>query len=207
MTFETLATPAMIGASLAALLLLISSDWRLSLVTLSVQYSGVFVLTALSWPVEMAVVKLVAGWMAGAVLGMALLGTPRRDEAAKPGEISSSLATLLFRVLAAVSLGLIVLSLAPEAAAWIPGITVAQVFGALTLMGLGLLQLGLTVRPLRVSLGLLTVLSGFEILYAAVESATLVSGLLACVHLGLALVGAYLLGMTTGEETHRWGGS
>jgi hypothetical protein len=56
-----------------------------------------------------------------------------------------------------------------------------------------LLHLGLTAQPLRVVLGLLTVLSGFEILYAAVESATLVAGLLAAVNLGLALVGAYLL--------------
>jgi hypothetical protein len=68
-----------------------------------------------------------------------------------------------------------------------------QVWGGLILIGIGLLHLGLTAQPLRVVLGLLTVLSGFEILYAAVESATLVAGLLAGVNLGLALVGAYLL--------------
>jgi hypothetical protein len=63
----------------------------------------------------------------------------------------------------------------------------------LILIGIGLLHLGLTAQPLRVVLGLLTVLSGFEILYAAVETATLVAGLLAGVNLGLALVGSYLL--------------
>jgi hypothetical protein len=68
------------------------------------------------------------------------------------------------------------------------------------LFGLGLLQLGLTEKPLGVTLGLLTVLSGFEILYAVVESSTLVSGLLACVHLGLALAGGYLLAGETVSE-------
>jgi len=65
---------------------------------------------------------------------------------------------------------------------------------------MGLLQLGLTALPLRITIGLLTVLSGFEILYAVVETSTLVSGLLAGVSLGLALVGAYLLTIPTMEE-------
>ena len=39
----------------------------------------------------------------------------------------------------------------------------------------------------------MTVLSGFEILYAAVEGSILVAALLATINLGLALVGAYLL--------------
>ncbi len=42
-------------------------------------------------------------------------------------------------------------------------------------------------------IGLLTALSGFEILYAAVETSVMVAGLQAIVTLGLALIGAYLL--------------
>jgi hypothetical protein len=76
---------------------------------------------------------------------------------------------------------------------WIPGIGIGQVMGGLILIGMGSLQLGLTDQPLRVILGLLTVFAGFEIFYAAVETSTLVSGLLAIVNLGLALAGAYLI--------------
>ncbi|MCC6985033.1 MAG: hypothetical protein IT309_01265, partial [Anaerolineales bacterium] len=50
---------------------------------------------------------------------------------------------------------------------------------------------------LRVTLALLSILAGFEILYAAVESAILVTGLLAAVNLGLGVVGSYL--MTAGS--------
>jgi hypothetical protein len=39
----------------------------------------------------------------------------------------------------------------------------------------------------------MTVLSGFEILYSAVEGSILVAALLAVINLGLALVGAYLM--------------
>jgi hypothetical protein len=61
------------------------------------------------------------------------------------------------------------------------------------LIGMGLLQLSLTSHPLKVIIGLLTALSGFEIIYAAIETSTLVTGLLAGITLALALVGAYLL--------------
>jgi hypothetical protein len=53
---------------------------------------------------------------------------------------------------------------------------------------------------MRVIVGLLTVLAGFEILFAAIENSILVAGLLASVNLGLALVGAYLLSSNTNEE-------
>jgi hypothetical protein len=58
---------------------------------------------------------------------------------------------------------------------------------------MGLLHLGISSQPFRVILGLLTILAGFEILYAAVESSTLVVALLSAVNLGLALTGAYFV--------------
>ena len=61
------------------------------------------------------------------------------------------------------------------------------------LIGMGLLHLGISAQPLRIILGLLTVLSGFEIIYAALESSLLVAALLAVVELGLSLTGAYIL--------------
>jgi hypothetical protein len=66
-------------------------------------------------------------------------------------------------------------------------------WGSFILMSIGLLQLSLTSHPLRVIIGLLTALSGFEIIYAVIETSILVAGLLAVINLGLALVGAYLL--------------
>ena len=66
---------------------------------------------------------------------------------------------------------------------------------------MGLLHLGVTDRILQVTIGLMTVLAGFEILYAAVESSTLVTALLAVINLGLALTGSYLMVADNAEET------
>ena len=65
--------------------------------------------------------------------------------------------------------------------------------GSLLLIGAGVVHLGVTSNLLRVTLGLLTMLTGFEILYAAVESSILVAGLLSVTSLGLGIVGSYLL--------------
>lgn len=196
MDFEALSIPAVVLVSLTGVFLILGRDWRLSIIALVIQYFSVFVLVSISWVLEMAAVKLVAGWMAGAVLGMALIGTPERS----PEGRSIVLSSVLFRLLVAGLVGLLVVSMAPRMAPWVPGITREQLYGGLILIGMGLLHLALTSEPLRVILGLLTVLAGFEILYAAVETSALVSGLLAGVNLGLALVGAYLLAVPTLEE-------
>ena len=69
------------------------------------------------------------------------------------------------------------------------------------LIGMGLLQLGMTTQSFRVILGLLTTLSGFELLYAPLETSVLVAGLLVVINLGIALVGSYMvIAPTEGEE-------
>ena len=205
---ESFALPAVILVGLTSIALLLLSDWRLSILALGVQYVGVFLLVELHWPVEMAVTKLLAGWMAGAVLGMAAISLPQgRPETEQdnpllqPPELApdpedlpvQSPAVRLFRLLAAILVGLVVLSGAQELVELVPALQITQAVGGLILIGMGILKLGFTGQPLHTILGLLMALSGFEVLYAGVESSTLVAGMLAAVNLGLALVGAYLL--------------
>jgi hypothetical protein len=186
-----------------AVTMLISESWRLSILALALQYVGVFVLVAGSWSITLALVKLVAGWIAGSVLAMAMRSIPQVPPSPHPviyslkiGRFTTNILSLsgeLFRLLAAGMIVLVVITLAPRATEWVPGIRPGQALGALALIGLGLLHLGLTAQPFRVILGLLTILAGFEVIYAAVETSTLVAGLLAGINLILALVGAFLL--------------
>ena len=185
---------AVILLSVTALTLFLSQDWRVSVAALAVQYAGVAVLVGMSWPVALAVVKVVVGWMAAAALGLTQIGQPfGMEERSWPGG-------RIFRSVAASLVLLVILTISPGVSAWFPGVRNVQVIGGLILIGMGLLHLGMTARPLRVILGLLTVLSGFEIFYAVVETSVLVAGLLAVVTLGLALVGAYLLTATVEGE-------
>lgn len=169
--------------------MLLSRDWRLSLGLLGLQYIGVLWLTALYWPISMAAIKLVTGWMVIATLGITQLGSgrvaPLAEEFWSQGQ--------LFRLIASGLILMIVVALTPRAVEIIPGIRLEVISGGLVLIGMGLLHLGISAQPLRIILGLLTALSGFEIIYAALESSLLVAGLLAVVDLGLSLTGAYIL--------------
>jgi hypothetical protein len=177
----------------STLTLLISRNWRVSILALAVQYLAVFILATMVWPFGLAAVKLVAGWMAGAVLGSS---QPAPELVEEP---QASRSNDLFRLFVSLLVWILVFTLAPAIISWLP-LPGSLVSGSILLIGMGLIQLGMTTRPLRVLLGLLTTLSGFELLYAAVESSVLVAGLLAVVTLGLGLVGAYLLDTLSPSE-------
>jgi hypothetical protein len=188
--FEQLSFLAVLILTISTLFLLLSQNWRSSIVVLGVQYLAIFWLTALIWPVGLAAVKLVAGWMAGLVLGAS---QPLVEQVEDSYTGNSA---FVFRLLVAGLVWVFIFPAAPALVSFLPvPLPVAQ--GALLLIGMGLIHLGMTTRPLRVLLGLLTTLSGFEILYAGVERSLMVAGLLAMVNLGLAFVGAYLLAMQT----------
>lgn len=182
---------------LTALSLLLFEDWRLSVGALVLQYAGAFVLVSMSWPMEMAMVKLVAGWMSVAVLGMALVDyseeIERGDKLNLPGK--------LFRALVGGLVGLVVVSILPNILTWFVGAAPRQGLGGGFLLVLGLLHLGLSTSPTRIVIGLLTVISGFGILFATGEASVLVTTLLALVNLGIAFVGAYLLSLSSMETT------
>jgi hypothetical protein len=187
---------AVILVSLTSIYILVSRDWRYCIGALAVQYIGVFLLAYSSWPLEMAITKMVAGWMAGAILGIALTNVP---ETWQDSEKSIKFGSI-FRILAALILVLTITSLAFRTEGWLSMISIPILWGSFILISFGLLQLSLTSHPLRIIVGILTFLSGFEIIYAAVETSTLVTGLLAGVNLGLALVGAYMLVAPTMEN-------
>lgn len=177
----------------SSLTLLISQHWRWSIIALAVQYLGMFWLISWEWSLGLAAIKLVTGWMAGAVLGVSQPGSALAETTFPrlPGRS--------FKVVTAVLVWVVAFAIAPSLQDFFPAAT-NYLLGAIILLGMGLLQLGMSRRPLRVILGLFTALSGFELLYAVVESSVLVTGLISGVNLGLALVGAYLLVNSEPEE-------
>lgn len=169
--------------------LLIVRDWRWTIILLAVQYFGMFILILQHWPLGMGTVKVVAGWMSAAILGMTRSGFPSDefdDESIWPRG-------RLFRLFMAAMVVMIVAAVTPGVDTIMADAGYPVTAASLILIGMGLLHLGITSYILRVVIGLMTVLSGFEIIYAAVEGSVLVAGLLAVINLGLALVGAYLL--------------
>jgi hypothetical protein len=187
---------AVILVSLTSIYVLVGRNWRYCIGALAVQYIGVFLLVYASWPLEMAITKMVAGWMAGAILGIAMTNVPDTwSDSEKSIKFSP-----IFKILAVLILVLTITSLVRHTETWLSMVNISILWGSFILISLGLLQLSLTSHPLRVIIGILTFLSGFEIIYAAIETSTLVTGLLAGVNLGLALVGAFILIAPTMER-------
>jgi hypothetical protein len=174
--------------------LLLARDWRWLIIFLSVQYIGVFILALQHWPLGMATVKVIAGWMSAAILGMT------RSNLEEEEDTNILPQGRFFRFIAAGVVGLIVTTGAPLVDAMMADAGMAVSAGSLLLIGMGLLHLGVTDQVMRVTVGLMTILAGFEILYAAVENSILVAALLAVINLGLALVGSYLMIASNVEE-------
>src|SRR5215208_1854812 len=192
-TFAWIAVGVVLFTSVGLLLV---RDWRWSIILLAAQYTGMFILTLQHWPVGMASVKVVAGWMSAAILGMTRSGLPG-DALAEENMWPRG---LLFRLFAAATVVLIVTVVTPVADTIMADAGFPVTNGGLLLIGMGLLHLGITARIMHVAIGLMTVLSGFEILYSTVEGSVLVAALLAVINLGLALVGAYLLIASSPQE-------
>jgi len=174
--------------------ILLARDWRQLIIFLSTQYIGVFVLSLQHLPLGMATVKIIAGWMSAAILGMT------RSNLEEEEETNILPQGRFFRLIAAGMVGLIAATGAPIIDPMMADAGVTVSAGSLLLIGMGLLHLGVTDQAMRVTIGLMTVLAGFEVLYAAVENSIAVAALLAVINLGLALVGSYLMIASNAKE-------
>lgn len=169
--------------------MLISKDWRIQLGSLALQYLAAFWLITRHQPFVVGSAKLVTGWMVVAALGMTRLSLSNTEEDQSTfGPENRWFSVVLLGIVAFITAGA-----TPQIEAVIPGLGLAVIAGGLLLVSTGLIHLGLTSDILRVVTSLLTLIAGFEIIYAAVENSILVAGLLALTNLGLGLVGSYLL--------------
>ncbi|MDD2921382.1 MAG: hypothetical protein PHQ36_03780 [Anaerolineales bacterium] len=175
---------------LASATILTSRDWRMSLGALALQYLAAFWLIIRHLPFVMGSAKLIAGWMVVAVLGMTRLGLSNADEESEP---FSMLRGRWFQFALIGIAAFVAAGSTARIEAVIPGLGLQVIAGSLLLIGIGVAHLGVSSNLLHTILGLLTMLTGFEIIYSAIESSILVVGLLAIINLGLGLVGSYLL--------------
>jgi hypothetical protein len=175
-----------LAAVAAALLMLLSDSWRWTIAGLAIQYLVVFLLVAQIWPIGLAAIKLVAGWLAGVLLSMAK--SPRQLEET----FFSPRSARIFRLFSAGLILMIVFAVTPSVNTLLP-IPYHYLLIGLMLIGMGVLQFGISQRYLRVILGLLTLLSGFEVIYSSLEGSALLAAILAAITLALGLIGSTIL--------------
>jgi len=168
----------------AGLIMVLGNQWRWAIAGLAIQYLVVFLLISQIWPIGLAAIKLVTGWITCVLLWMS--GSPNEYI----DNQHSSLSAQIFRGLSSVLILVIVFSATPIVNIWIPTTYYYLLIG-LILMGLGLIQFGISDRSPQVIIGLLMLLSGFEVIYSTLEGSALLAAILALIHMALGLIGSY----------------
>jgi uncharacterized membrane protein len=192
------AMPAVAGILITAGFLVVSREWRLNVIALTMQYFFVVLLLTRLIRLEVAAVKGLIGWLVCMVFYLTERRASTLQQTQADGEAGPSQrrrrwilsAQSLFYLLA----GIMVAVAAYTAALRIP---LPEVPGDITLacyllVGLGLLLIGLSEEPMQVGLGLLTFLSGFDLFYVALEPSLAIAGLLGAASFVIALAVAYL---------------
>ncbi|MFX0145681.1 MAG: hypothetical protein ACFE9C_16570 [Candidatus Hodarchaeota archaeon] len=194
---DEFAIVASIAVALTGALLILLDNRRLLLATLAVQYVFVSWLVGLSLPLQVTAAKLVAGLIACSIIAVALANVGWSGQLMTPEAIPSG---MIFRFIAICLVLLAAFGLGGDIWSALPKISTFASFGATFLIALGLLQLGFQEEPVKVGIGLLTIVSGFEVAYTTIEPSLAVMALLAAVHLGIAVVVSYLLLIGSGEK-------
>jgi len=70
---QSFSLAAFIVIVITAMVILIFRDWRINAIALAIQYLAAFVLVNLSWPITIAIIKLIVGWMATTAIGLTCL--------------------------------------------------------------------------------------------------------------------------------------
>jgi hypothetical protein len=161
-----------------------------SMLILAGQYIAVSWLASASLPVAGVAAKLVTGLLVCVIfyLGIRQLGDYplRGDDQLLSANLPFSIIALLLVTVASVSVARSNLFAQFD-------IRIEASVGALFLIAASLLNLGLGTDQLRIGIGLLTFVSGAELIYGFIEPALALIALLAMVHLGIVLVFSYVI--------------
>lgn len=168
-------------------------DQRICLIAYVLQYIGVVLLF-----VRIFSIQIILSFFLPGLMGAAILGTDQvnlRDRITF-GPIFTS--ARIFRFLMAVIISILIFSIEPKFAVWIP-IPDSILFCSLFLIVMGLFTFGLSPLLLNRFLGILNLFLGFQIVYMLLEESILVLGFLTAINLLISLLGAYLVSTQSTE--------
>jgi hypothetical protein len=203
--------PAMVALVLTSVTIFLTSDWRLSLTGLLVQYVLVGIALTRFIQVEVAVVKILVGVL---VVPILYLSARQIQEVKDTQGTKESRGRFLgmqvgwgagplglpLRLLALMLVALAVIRFFDEYRMLLPvlpgensTIPTDIAFVAFWLGGIGLIGLVLSGKPLRVAPAIFTLLAAFDLIYAGLEPGLAIVGLLGALTLLSALAFSYLI--------------
>jgi hypothetical protein len=209
--FSSLAgVPAIAGLILTGVTIFLTSDWRLSLTALLVQYVLLGMALTRFVQAELALVRVLVGVLVVPILYLTarriqevrlpeLGGQPQERGLRLPVGWNAGPLGLPLRLLTVLLVGLALIRFFPNYRAALPtlvgeGVAVPPdiIFVAFWLATMGLVGLIVSSHALRVGPALLTILAGFDLVYAGLQSNLAVTGFFGALTLLAALAFSYL---------------
>jgi hypothetical protein len=202
-------TAVLVALLIAAGLLVVLTNWRLLIFVLGAQYILIGLMLTRVVPIELAAVKALVGVMICPVLYI----TARRMQWGQVEEegdteedspravppkrrwwwiIGPGLPVRVIVTVLALAMSISLASRNPLPITADQALSRDFTIGAFSVMLLGLINEALAENPLKVGIGLLSFLAGFELFYTAVEPTLTIVGLLGLTNLILALAISYL---------------
>ena len=185
----------LLGLIVTAGAILVTRDWRLLILALLLQYilAGL-ILSRLVRP-DIAVLKIMIGAFICPILFLSVrqvaVSTPSASPIVQQEWRNPAATGWIFRLLTALVMLLVAITLSEMFA--LPGLTPTLLIAVYWLMLMGLTTLVITEEPLKTGIGLLTILTGFDLFYTTLEHSLLITGLWGTVNLLIALAISYLI--------------
>jgi len=191
-----LLVPALTIVGTGGMLVLLQAR-RIGFGALLVQYGCSALLLTAVMPLRVVLIKVAVGVLTTAILYLTDVATA--DKSFRQQEDGAAVG-VRFRFIAYVIV--IIASYGVYASRWIQ-IPVPEdplLLGAIFLIASGLFQIGIFQSSYAIGIGMITFVTGFEVVYTALEPSLAMVALLAAVHLGLALVISYLELIPSGDR-------
>jgi hypothetical protein len=191
-TLQVIAIVIIVSASLLPFAL---PNWRVLISALTAVYLIQFIFIFYQSTPLLAVINLIIGWMACAIIGISSLRLGLATYIEPPGT------GITFRLISAFFFILTAFALSINAYTWLSKVPYILLSAGLTLLFTGMLQMSFYHHVLRVIISLLVFLAGFELIYYSLESSLLVIILIGLVKIGLAFTGTYLIALENQMES------
>jgi hypothetical protein len=166
-------------------LLFFLSDWRWRMASLAVIQLIGFILIVQIWPIALASVKLISGWM-----GVALMSASMASSiSVKKTEYQIS--EKVFKLMLVAFSWVVIAATVDQFNTWLP-ISYLNLFIGLIFFLSGIIYLSLTSEINGIAVGLLVFLTGFDIIYSSLEGSALVTGIYGLVIILISFISSFL---------------
>jgi hypothetical protein len=173
--------------------ILILTDWRWKMAGLAVIQLICFIQILQIWPIALASVKLISGWM-GIALMSATLASSREIK-----NFKSRASAKVFKLMLAAFSWIVISASVEKLNSWLP-IPYTNLFIGLIFFFCGIFYFSQECEINGIGIGLLIFLSGFDLIYSSLEGSALVTGIYGLIIILISIISSYLQGgLSEGE--------